>query len=150
MSEGYLYLTDRASNLIISGGVNIYPQEIEDVLAIHPDLVDAAVLGVPDPEMGEQVKAVIQVSRPSRPTVGGGPGTRDADPGQETADPEESARALADPPRRVLPRGAGRATSAPRSFEFTAEELRTPVGKIRRGPLRERFGAGPGPYHPHR
>ena len=69
--DGYLYLTDRASNLIISGGVNIYPQEIENVLTMHPDVLDAAVLGVPDPEMGEQVKAVIQVNAGGGAEAGG-------------------------------------------------------------------------------
>ncbi|KDE98270.1 acyl-CoA synthetase [Mycolicibacterium aromaticivorans JS19b1 = JCM 16368] len=59
--DGYLYLTDRKSFMIISGGVNIYPQEVENVLALHPKVFDAAVIGVPDPEMGEQVKAVVQL-----------------------------------------------------------------------------------------
>jgi len=59
--EGYLYLTDRRSYMIISGGVNIYPQESEDVLVMHPRVADAAVFGIPDEEMGEQVKAVIQL-----------------------------------------------------------------------------------------
>lgn len=59
--DGYLYLTDRKSFTIISGGVNIYPQEIENVLASHALVQDVAVIGVPDPEMGEQVKAVVQL-----------------------------------------------------------------------------------------
>jgi long-chain acyl-CoA synthetase len=58
--DGYLYLTDRKAYMIVSGGVNIYPQEIEDVLVAHPDVLDVAVFGVPNPEMGEEVKAVIQ------------------------------------------------------------------------------------------
>jgi fatty-acyl-CoA synthase len=120
--DGYLYLTDRASNLIISGGVNIYPQEIENVLTMHPDVLDAAVLGVPDPEMGEQVKAVVQAA---------------------VAGQAELADRLAAYCRAHL---AG--FKCPRSFEFTMGELRTPVGKIRRGPLREQFGAAPGPYRP--
>ncbi|MQA97000.1 MAG: AMP-binding protein [Streptosporangiales bacterium] len=57
--EGFLYLTDRRSYMIISGGVNIYPQEAENVLVMHPRVADVAVLGVPDPEMGEAVKAVV-------------------------------------------------------------------------------------------
>src|SRR5712692_399199 len=57
---GYLYLTDRRSHLIISGGVNVYPQEAENVLALHPRVADVAVLGVPDAEMGEAVKAVVR------------------------------------------------------------------------------------------
>ncbi|MEX1034974.1 MAG: AMP-binding protein [Sneathiella sp.] len=58
--DGFLYLTDRQSYMIISGGVNIYPQEIEDLLLIHPKVYDAAVFGVPNEEFGEEVKAVIQ------------------------------------------------------------------------------------------
>lgn len=58
--DGYLYLTDRASHMIISAGVNIYPREAEDVLVLHPAVADVAVLGTPDPEMGEQVTAFVQ------------------------------------------------------------------------------------------
>jgi acyl-CoA synthetase (AMP-forming)/AMP-acid ligase II len=68
--EGYLYLTDRASNMIISGGVNIYPREIEDVLILHPAVADVAVIGVPDVEMGESVRAVVQpVTLPADPAA---------------------------------------------------------------------------------
>ena len=63
--EGYLYLTDRKSFTIISGGINIYPQEIENVLAVHPEVADVAVFGVPDPEFGESVLAVVQLRDPS-------------------------------------------------------------------------------------
>ena len=58
--EGYLYLTDRKTFMIISGGANIYPQEIENLLVTHPKVMDAAVVGVPNPDMGEEVKAVVQ------------------------------------------------------------------------------------------
>lgn len=58
--DGYLYLTDRKAYLVITGGVNVYPQEAEDVLLTHPQVVDAAVFGVPHDELGEQVKAVVQ------------------------------------------------------------------------------------------
>ena len=64
--DGYLYLTDRQAHMIISGGVNIYPQETENVLASHPAVADVAVIGVPDPEMGEAVKAVVQPVDPRR------------------------------------------------------------------------------------
>lgn len=60
--EGYLYLTDRAGNLIISGGVNISPRETEDVLIGHPAVADVAVVGTPHPEMGEQVTAYVQLA----------------------------------------------------------------------------------------
>jgi fatty-acyl-CoA synthase len=58
--DGYLYLTDRVSNMIISGGVNIYPREVEDVLIGHPAVADVAVVGVPHPDFGEAVRAVVQ------------------------------------------------------------------------------------------
>ena len=124
--DGYLYLTDRASNLIISGGVNIYPQEIENVLTMHPEVLDAAVLGVPDPEMGEQVKAVVQVAGTVLPGA-------------------DLAGRLAAYCREHLA-----SFKCPRSFEFTTGELRSPVGKIRRGPLRAQFGTAPGPCPPGR
>jgi fatty-acyl-CoA synthase len=60
-AEGYLYLTDRKAFMIISGGVNIYPREIEDALVAHPAVRDVAVFGLPDAEMGEQVKAVVEL-----------------------------------------------------------------------------------------
>jgi fatty-acyl-CoA synthase len=59
--DNYLFLTDRKGFMIISGGVNIYPQEVENALALHPKILDVAVIGVPDAEMGEQVKAVVQL-----------------------------------------------------------------------------------------
>ncbi|ORW23327.1 acyl-CoA synthetase [Mycobacterium palustre] len=67
--DGYLFLTDRKAFVIISGGVNIYPQEVENVLALHPKVFDVAVIGVPDPEMGEQVKAVIQLRSGTTPSA---------------------------------------------------------------------------------
>ncbi len=59
-AEGFLYLTDRRSNMIISGGVNIYPQEVENLLVTHDKVMDAAVIGAPDADMGERVVAVVQ------------------------------------------------------------------------------------------
>ncbi len=59
--DGYLYLAERQAFVIISGGVNIYPQEIENVLTLHPAVFDVAVIGIPDPVMGEQVKALVQL-----------------------------------------------------------------------------------------
>ncbi len=66
-AEGYLYLTDRASDMVVSGGVNIYPREAELVLAAHPRVIDVAVFGVPDEEMGEALLAVVQADDPARP-----------------------------------------------------------------------------------
>ena len=68
--DGFLFLTDRRAFTIISGGVNIYPQETENVLALHPAVYDVAVIGLPDPEMGESVAAFVQ------PAPGAVPGTR--------------------------------------------------------------------------
>ncbi len=58
--DGFLYLTDRSTFMIISGGVNIYPQECENLLITHPKVADAAVFGVPNEDLGEEVKAVVQ------------------------------------------------------------------------------------------
>ena len=66
--DGYLYLTDRRHHMIISGGVNIYPQETEDALVCHPLVVDAAVFGVPDEVMGQSVTAVVQLVDPAQAT----------------------------------------------------------------------------------
>jgi long-chain acyl-CoA synthetase len=67
--DGYLYLTDRRSYMIISGGVNIYPAEIENILITHPDVEDVAVFGIPNLEYGEEVKAVVQLKDPSKASV---------------------------------------------------------------------------------
>ena len=60
--EGFLYLTDRKQFMVVSGGVNIYPQEVENILVLHPDVVDVAVFGVPSDDWGEEVKAVVQLT----------------------------------------------------------------------------------------
>jgi long-chain acyl-CoA synthetase len=67
-ADGFLYLTDRKAHMIISGGVNIYPQETEACLLQHPDVADVAVIGVPDPEFGEAVKAVVQLRSHASPS----------------------------------------------------------------------------------
>ena len=64
--DGFLYLTDRKAYMIISGGVNIYPQEAENVLVTHPKVIDVAVFGVPNDDFGEEVKAVVQPGRDAR------------------------------------------------------------------------------------
>lgn len=66
--DGYLYLTDRRHHMIISGGVNIYPQEAENMLVVHPKVMDAAVFGVPDDDMGQSVKGVVQTVDPADAT----------------------------------------------------------------------------------
>jgi fatty-acyl-CoA synthase len=117
--DGYLFLTDRKSFMIISGGVNIYPQEVENCLTMHPDVLDVAVIGVPDGEMGESVKAVVQ------PMPGVAPG-----PGLE--------RRLIDYAREHIAH-----YKAPRSVSFVDELPRTPTGKLRKHLLREQFASPP-------
>ncbi|WP_054811954.1 acyl-CoA synthetase [Nocardia arizonensis] len=113
--EGYLFLTDRKAFTIISGGVNIYPQEIEDALALHPAVLDVAVIGVPDEEMGESVKAVVQ------PAPGVEPGT-------------ELAAEL-----RAYLRERIAAYKVPRTVDFSDDLPRTPTGKLVKGKLRARY-----------
>ncbi|WP_039798904.1 acyl-CoA synthetase [Nocardia araoensis] len=113
--DGYLFLTDRKAFMIISGGVNIYPQEVEDALALHPEVLDVAVIGVPDEEMGESVKAVVQPA----------PG---AEPGPDLA--AELREYLRD---RIAH------YKVPRSFDFADELPRTPTGKLVKGKLRQRY-----------
>ncbi|WP_319448652.1 MULTISPECIES: acyl-CoA synthetase [unclassified Mycobacterium] len=116
--DGYLYLTDRASFMIVSGGVNIYPQEAEHLLTMHPKLVDAAVFGVPNDEFGEEVKAVVQ------PAEGVAPG------------PELEAE-LIEYCRTHL------ATyKCPRTVEFASELPRDPNGKLYKRRIRERYWQG--------
>jgi long-chain acyl-CoA synthetase len=116
--EGYVYLTDRASFMIISGGVNIYPQECENLLATHPKVADAAVFGAPNEEMGEEVKAVVQLS------PGFAPG----------AEMETELIAFC---RDHLAHH-----KCPRSIDFEAELPRLPTGKLYKAGLRERYWKG--------
>jgi long-chain acyl-CoA synthetase len=113
--EGYLYLTDRRAFTIISGGVNIYPAEIESCLVDHPSVLDAAVFGLPDPEMGEYVHAVIQPANGVAPTT-------------------QLAEEL---------RGYVRVNLAnfkvPRVIDFVEELPRMPSGKLAKGPLRDEY-----------
>ena len=66
--EGYLYMSDRKIDMIISGGVNIYPAEIEGILVGHPAIADAAVFGIPNEEFGEEVKAAVELSDGRQPS----------------------------------------------------------------------------------
>jgi long-chain acyl-CoA synthetase len=118
--EGYVYLTDRASFMIISGGVNIYPQECENLLVTHPKVADAAVFGAPNEEMGEEVKAVVQLSP-------------DCAPG-----PEMEAELIAYCRDRLAH------YKCPRSIDFEAELPRLPTGKLYKAGLRERYWKGRG------
>jgi len=115
--DGFLYLTDRSTFMIISGGVNIYPQECENLLITHPKVADAAVFGVPNEEMGEEVKAVVQ-------TVAGVPHT------------PEVAQELIAFCREHLAH-----LKCPRSVDFSDQLPRLPTGKLYKRLLRDPYWA---------
>ncbi|MDQ1436804.1 MAG: long-chain acyl-CoA synthetase [Acidimicrobiaceae bacterium] len=116
--DGYLYLTDRKAYMIISGGVNIYPQEAENVLVMHPKVADAAVFGVPNEEMGEEVKAVVQ--------------------------PVDMADAGPELERELLAYCKSQLAGfkCPRSVDFEAELPRHPTGKLYKRLLKDRYWQG--------
>jgi len=116
-ADGFLYLTDRKAYMIISGGVNIYPQETEDVLITHPAVADVAVFGVPNEEMGEEVKAVVQPHD------------------MRQAGEELAAELIAFCRRHLSP------IKCPKSVDFEAELPRTPTGKLVKRHLRDRYWA---------
>jgi long-chain acyl-CoA synthetase len=116
--EGYLYLTDRQSNMIISGGVNIYPQETESHLVAHPKVYDVAVIGVPHEEMGEEVKAVVVPV----PGVEGGPALEDE--------------------LIQFCRGHIAHYKCPRTVDFVDRLPRTETGKMQKRLLRDRYWQG--------
>jgi long-chain acyl-CoA synthetase len=116
--EGYLYLTDRKTYMIISGGVNIYPQETENLLITHPKVFDAAVIGVPNEDLGEEVKGVVQ------PAAGVEPG------------PELERELIA------FCRDNLAHFKAPRSIDFVDELPRLPTGKLYKRLLRDRYWQG--------
>jgi long-chain acyl-CoA synthetase len=115
--DGYVYLTDRRTFMIISGGVNIYPQECENLLITHPAVADAAVFGVPSEDLGEEVKAVVQPMPGIRPT----------------ADFAEELIAFC---RQHLAH-----IKCPRSVDFAEELPRLPTGKLYKRQLRDRYWA---------
>ncbi|MCG8313572.1 MAG: AMP-binding protein [Pseudomonadales bacterium] len=117
--EGYLYLTDRKAYTIISGGVNIYPQEAEDILVTHPKVVDVAVFGVPNEEFGEEVKAVVQP----------------ADMVEATPELEQELLAFC--------RSQLSAIKCPRSIDFEPELPRHPTGKLYKRLLKDRYWSKP-------
>jgi long-chain acyl-CoA synthetase len=116
-ADGYLFLTDRKAHMIISGGVNIYPQETENLLVTHPAVLDAAVIGVPNEDLGEEVKAVVQL-------VDGVVG----DAALEAALIAFCRNHLAH-------------FKCPRSVDFVDELPRLPTGKLYKGVLREQYWA---------
>lgn len=113
--DGFLYLTDRLAFMIISGGVNIYPQEIEDALTLHPAVLDLAVVGLPDDEMGEQVRGVVQ------PAPGVSPG------------PELEAELLEFLRARIAH------YKVPRRIDFVESLPRTATGKLQKHKIRASY-----------
>jgi acyl-CoA synthetase (AMP-forming)/AMP-acid ligase II len=118
--EGYLFLTDRAAFMIISGGVNVYPQEAENALTLHPEVADVAVFGIPDEELGEAVHAVVQ----PRDMVAAGPALE--------------AELLA------FVRGRLSHVKCPKRIDFLAELPRHDTGKLYKRLLKDRYWAESG------
>ena len=114
-ADGYLFLTDRKSFMIISGGVNVYPREVENLLITHPKVQDAAVFGIPNEDFGEEVKAAIQLLDPA------------------TAGPDVAAELLA------FCRENLSAVKCPRSIDFHAELPRHATGKLYKRLLRDAY-----------
>ena len=114
--DGFLYLTDRKAYMIISGGVNIYPQEAENVLAMHPKVADVAVFGVPDEDFGEEVKAVVAAGR--RWPTPGPSWPPSSSPTAASTSPTSSARA---------------------SVDFRDELPRHPTGKLYKRLLKDEY-----------
>jgi fatty-acyl-CoA synthase len=115
--DGYLFLTDRRHHMIISGGVNIYPQETENLLVTHPKVLDAAVFGIPDDEMGQSVKAVVQ-----------------------TVDPADATDQFADELLTWLRERLSH-YKCPRSISFDAQLPRTDTGKLYKAELVKKYSA---------
>ena len=113
--DGFLYLTDRSTFMIISGGVNIYPQECENLLIVHPKVMDAAVFGVPNEDLGEEVKAVVQ----TMPGVATGPALE--------------AELIAYCQQHLAK------LKCPKTIDFDAALPRLPTGKLYKKPLRDRY-----------
>jgi acyl-coenzyme A synthetase/AMP-(fatty) acid ligase len=113
--DGYLFLSDRRAFMIICGGVNIYPQEAENVLALHPEVADVAVFGVPDPDMGEQVKAAVQPADWAK------------------AGPSLEAELIAYCRTRLA------SLKCPKSIDFERELPRDAAGKMMKRQLRDRY-----------
>lgn len=119
-TEGFVYLTDRRADMIISGGVNVYPAEVENCLHAHPNIADVAVIGVPDDEWGESVKAVVQLAD-----------------GMEPSD-ELASDIIAFARDRIA------SFKCPRSVDFVDQLPRTEAGKLYKRRLREQYWAAAG------
>jgi long-chain acyl-CoA synthetase len=119
-ADGYLYLTDRVSHMIISGGVNVYPREVEDVLIGHPAVEDAAVFGIPNDEFGEEVKAAVELVKDAAGIAA-----------------DVTAEALIDYCRARLAH-----LKCPRSIDFHDALPRHQTGKLYKEPLKRPYWAG--------
>jgi acyl-CoA synthetase (AMP-forming)/AMP-acid ligase II len=116
--DGYLYLTDRKDFMIVSGGVNIYPQEVENLLIMHPKVTDIAVFGIPNEEFGEEVKAVVA-----------------------PVDWSEAGEALASELDAYCRQHLS-PIKCPRSYDFERDLPRHDTGKLHKKALRERYWTG--------
>jgi long-chain acyl-CoA synthetase len=118
--DGFLFISDRLKDMIITGGVNVYPAEVEGVLAAHPKVHDAAVIGVPDDEWGESVKAVVQPAPGVTPSL--------------------------DLAEELIAHCRGRLAhyKCPRSVDFRAELPRTEAGKLYKRKIRDEYWAAAG------
>jgi acyl-CoA synthetase (AMP-forming)/AMP-acid ligase II len=112
-AQGYLFITDRVSDMIVSGGVNIYPAEAEQVLIRHPQVADIVVLGVPNAEMGEEAKALVVPEDPANP-----PSAEDLN---------------------AFCRASLAGFKCPRSYEFVEDVGRTVMGKVNKKALRQKY-----------
>jgi acyl-CoA synthetase (AMP-forming)/AMP-acid ligase II len=110
--EGFLYIVDRKKDMIITGGENVYPREVEEVLYIHPHIAEAAVIGVPDTKWGEAIKAVVALNSEIKPTAG-------------------------EIIKFCRERIAG--FKCPKTVDFVEELPKSPAGKILKRTLRERY-----------
>jgi long-chain acyl-CoA synthetase len=117
-ADGYLYLTDRKTFMIISGGVNIYPQETENLLSAHPAVLDLAVIGVPNDDLGEEVKAVVQLADPA------------------SAGPELEQELI------TYCRDRQAHFKCPKTIDFVTELPRSETGKLYKRKLRDAYWAG--------
>jgi fatty-acyl-CoA synthase len=113
--DGYIFIQDRVKDMIVSGGENVYPAEVENAMRVHPDIAEVTVIGVPDPKWGEAVKAIVVLK----------PGVR------------EDAQALLAFTRERI---AG--YKMPKSIDFVAALPRSATGKVLKKDLREPYWAG--------
>ncbi len=107
--DGYLYIADRRTDMIITGGANVFPAEVEAALSEHPDVADVVVIGLPDPEWGRRVHAIVEATDPGNP------------PSPDDLDAHARARLTV--------------YKVPKGYEFIARMPRTEAGKVNRGSL---------------